>query len=250
MVDYVTSEAGKSHLAALEMSCTIALHSFVKSFSHFPMAGPSRYHPSNWYHLLVDSLTSIESRTAHFVILILVLLDCSVTFTRLSILVFDPTTSIPGTEHILNNLALLNWIFLGLYVGELVLKLVVFGVPYFVMPLHAVDAATVVVMVVLRSVMRAPISGACVGLLVLMRLWRIVRLPDVVHEASFVYGGKEVAYKDNASKVVYLNAKLNASKEKNQTMERDIVQLEAHMEELQHELDSARNLVAKKKGGG
>jgi len=108
----------------------------------------------------------------------------------------------------------LGWItvaILCIFFIEVVLKLLTFGIFYFYHHfVHMVDAIVVIVSLVLTVAFMVKLNktaGQVIGLLILMRLWRVVRLVDSITMVSNSHHEQQKALL--TEKILALEAKLN-----------------------------------------
>ncbi|KAH7619219.1 hypothetical protein Ndes2526B_g06173 [Nannochloris sp. 'desiccata'] len=125
----------------------------------------------------------LESRPVHITVVALVLLDLILILTDLALLSFYPIEEeSPHAVHTAENT--FAWISVGilsLFTLEQLIKLAVFGPSYFYRVWHALDALIIVTSLVLEILLRGP-SREVVSLLIIFRLWRLVRIMHAIAE--------------------------------------------------------------------
>ncbi|CAG8668829.1 5595_t:CDS:1 [Ambispora leptoticha] len=122
----------------------------------------------------------LESRKAHWLILLLVAADFLTVMTVIIISLYDPKKEdSPLVEQLLDLAFVINSIF----VIEVILKLIVFGFSYFCKGefglLHGFDAFIVVATFVLEVFLKGK-EAELVELLLLFRLWRVIKVVGAV----------------------------------------------------------------------
>lgn len=119
----------------------------------------------------------LESRETHIIVISLTLLDLCIVLTELVLAGFYPEHEHrpPAVERAEEALSWTSIAILSLFTIEQLLKLAVFGIQYFFHIWHALDAVIIVASLVLESVLRGTTQEA-VSLLVVFRLWRLVRV--------------------------------------------------------------------------
>lgn len=120
---------------------------------------------------------ALESRRMHVVIIALTILDLCIVVTELSLFSFYPVEE-ERPEAVTSAEDVLAWTtvaILSIFALEQLAKLAVFGFRYFMQFWHAFDAAIIVTSLVLEVLLRGPARDT-VALLVVFRLWRLVRV--------------------------------------------------------------------------
>jgi len=148
-------------------------------------------HHHGWQYELGETL---ESNNAHFIILFLVFLDFSCVMAELVISLFENDCE----KEELNKLGVeveepfilivLKWVsvaILSIFILELILKLIAFGWRYFIKhALHAIDAIVVISSLFLILYLHTQEEREMVGLMIIFRFWRFLRIMDAVMIAT------------------------------------------------------------------
>lgn len=162
-----------------------------------PLHGPDdqprhfKYLPTYFEPRRQKVAQALESKAAHITIIVLVILDLCVVLTELILSSFYP--GCPDEERpdaVETAEEAFSWTsiaILSIFTIEILLKLFVFGVSYFKNWLHFLDAAIIITSLILECVLRG-IAQETVSLLIIFRLWRLVR---VMHAVADVQGDVE-----------------------------------------------------------
>jgi hypothetical protein len=132
----------------------------------------------------------LESRPVHILIVALVLLDLTLILTDLSMSSFYPNEE-EAPEAVRSASNVFAWISVGIlsvFTLEQLSKFVVFGPAYFFKFWHALDAFIIIASLVLEVVLRGA-AREVTSLLVIFRLWRLVRIMhSIAEEVSAEHG--------------------------------------------------------------
>lgn len=167
-------------------------------YKYHLQTGPSFQHPMAWQAPCCRSLGDIlESKKAHITIIALVILDLVCILIEITISLIQQVDCKDGTStksapfegsekhesptHIAEEV--MHWIsvtILIIFAIENLLKLMAFGLKYFTKHLmHLFDCFIVIASLALTISLHG-VAGELVGLLVLLRFWRIIRLMDSI----------------------------------------------------------------------
>lgn len=144
--------------------------------------------PSYWHNksrrYVLRIAAALESMTMHCTIIFLVLLDLVVIMLDLVLADIykceeDPPEAYERTE---NALLFISLTILGIFVVEQLVKLVIFGIKYFFVFWHLFDAIIVITAFALELVLTGS-AEAATPLLIVLRMWRIVRVGHAVADA-------------------------------------------------------------------
>lgn len=160
----------------------------------------------------------LESRRMHITIVALTILDLCIVITELSLFSFYPVEEErpPAVQDAEDVLAWISVSILSIFTLEQFAKLIVFGIRYFMRFWHAFDAIIIVTSLILESLLRGPARDT-VALLVVFRLWRIVRVMHGITEVETVEHEEELkrhhrAEAAMAARVAQLEAQLAAAR--------------------------------------
>ena len=130
----------------------------------------------------------LEAHSTHIALLVLILIDLCVVLTELVLGGFYPAgeerpAAVETAEEALSwtSIAILS-----LFTIEQLVKLAVFGPRYFAHLWHALDATIIVASLVLEAILRGQAGEAAVSLLIVFRLWRLVRVLHSTTETMVV----------------------------------------------------------------
>jgi voltage-gated hydrogen channel 1 len=170
--------------------------------------------PSYWSkksHPCVPRVAAaLESMTMHYIIIALVLIDLVVTMLDLVLADIykceeDPPEAYERTE---NALIIISLTILGLFILEQLVKLVIFGIKYFFVFWHLFDAFIIITAFVLEITLTGS-AEIVAPLLVILRMWRIVRVGHAVADAIKLE--QHILIKKHHDHIAMLIAQLQAS---------------------------------------
>lgn len=145
--------------------------------------------PVWWYNESLRSqqkklAKSLECHTAHIVVIVLTLFDLTLVITDLSLFTFFPNDE-TRPESVEKVEEVFSWTSVGilsLFTIEQILKLAVFGFTYFYSFWHFLDAFVIIASLILEVLLRGP-ARETAALLVVFRMWRLVRVMHSVAES-------------------------------------------------------------------
>ncbi|RKP34860.1 hypothetical protein BJ085DRAFT_34527 [Dimargaris cristalligena] len=155
---------------------------------------------------------ALESQTAHSVILVLVITDLIIVLLEIAFSLYNLDHEI---EHLLwfQILKGISWAILAVFIVECIAKLLVFGWSYYLLGkdgwVHSLDALIIWVSLIVEVCLHGR-ERELASLLIVLRLWRIVRIMDGVA----------------------LSVKMSA--------ERDVHRLEGELAALKHDMNQLR----------
>lgn len=185
-----------------------ACHGKERSFRR-KAPGPPSWWGKQYAHVQTALAEGLESKPAHLAVIVLVVLDLLIVITELILSGFYPTEDswthagarlpcagctppstptgspapllLPAAHTAETALSWTSISILCVFVAEQFVRLAVFGPRYFCSWWHALDAAIVVTSLVLELVLKG-IERETLSLLVVFRLWRLVRIMHAVSE--------------------------------------------------------------------
>jgi hypothetical protein len=153
---------------------------------------------------------ALESMTMHYIIIALVLIDLILTMLDLVLADIykceeDPPEAYKRTE---NALIIISLTILGVFMLEQLVKLVIFGIKYFFVFWHLFDAFIIITAFVLELTLTGS-AEVVAPLLVILRMWRIVRVGHAVADAIKLE--QHIVIKKHHDHIAMLIARLQAS---------------------------------------
>lgn len=122
----------------------------------------------------------LESQYMHLAILVLVLVDFCIVMAEIIISYVEMDAGMQPSPAVMEPLRYTSLVILSIFCVENLLKLVAFGFQYYWKhPMHLLDVALVLTSLFLTIYLHAP-AQEIVGLVILLRTWRIVRVIESV----------------------------------------------------------------------